>query len=66
MMKKRKKYLKPNIVTSKIKINFFLRNMTIWNNFDIVGDVYAQSGATDGGNTDSGDTIDGMGDGGGV
>lgn len=38
----KKKYIAPNLVGEKIKINFF-QNVWWTNQFDIVGDVYAQS-----------------------
>lgn len=44
MGKKLKRYLKPKISERKVKINFFLSNITWVDQFSLLGDVYAQSG----------------------
>lgn len=37
-------YLKPKISSKKIKLNFFLTNITPLDRFHLIGDVYAGSG----------------------
>lgn len=48
-MKKKKKYMAPQIKFKKIKVNFFLSNFFWIDEFNMVGDVYAQSGGACGG-----------------
>ena len=38
------KYQKPIIKTKKIKISFFMSKVSVLDQFNIIGDVYAQSG----------------------
>lgn len=44
MGKKLLKYYKPKIAVKKVKISFFLSNIFWLDQFNMVGDVYAQSG----------------------
>ncbi len=43
-MKKVKRYIKPEVTSKKVKISFFLSKVFWVDNFNLVGDVYAQSG----------------------
>ena len=45
---KKLKYQKPTIISKKIKISFFMSKMTILDQFNIIGDIYAQSGGSGG------------------
>lgn len=51
-MKKKRKYFTPQIKIKKIKVNFFLSKFYWIDQFNLIGDVYAQSGGC--ANVDSG------------
>lgn len=40
---KKKKYLKPKMSNRKVKLNFFLSNISMLDQFNFIGSVYAQS-----------------------
>jgi hypothetical protein len=51
--KRRTKYQKPHIKSKKIKISFFMSKVAILDQFNFIGDVYAQSDAGGGGGSNT-------------
>lgn len=48
-MNKKKRYIPPKIKVKKVKLSFFMQNVSWLDQFNIIGNVYAQSGCSGGG-----------------